>query len=67
MTRTLTEQVSSETGIMVEAVVGPSSSLISKSLSDAHFRSRYNLTILAIHRKGKKRYNSAKRHKVKGK
>ena len=47
------EQVSSETGIMVEAVVGPSSSLISKSLSDAHFRSRYNLTILAIHRKGK--------------
>lgn len=47
------EQVSSETGIMVEAVVGPSSTLISKSLSDAHFRSRYNLTILAIHRKGK--------------
>ena len=38
---------------MVEAVVGPSSTLISKSLSDAHFRSRYNLTILAIHRKGK--------------
>ncbi len=47
------EQVSTETGIMVECLVGPSSSLISKSLSDASFRSRFNLTILAVHRKGK--------------
>ena len=47
------EQVSSRTGVMVECVVGPSSSLISKNLSDASFRSRFNLTILAVHRRGK--------------
>ncbi|MDB0030492.1 SLC13 family permease, partial [Opitutales bacterium] len=47
------EQVSSKTGIMVECVVGPSSSLISRNLSDASFRARFNLTILAVHRRGK--------------
>ena len=47
------EQVSSKTGIMVECVVGPSSSLISKSILDASFRARFNLTILAVHRRGK--------------
>ena len=47
------EQVSSKTGVMVEGVVGPSSSLISQSLSDASFRARFNITILALHRRGK--------------
>lgn len=47
------EQVSSKTGVMVEGIVGPSSSLISKSLSDASFRSRFNITILALHRRGR--------------
>lgn len=47
------EQISSKTGVMVEGVVGPSSSLISKSLSDASFRTRFNITILALHRGGK--------------
>ena len=47
------EQISSKTGVMVEGVVGPSSSLISKSLSDASFRTRFNITILALHRRGK--------------
>jgi di/tricarboxylate transporter len=47
------EQVSSKTGVMVECVVGPSSSLISRNLSDASFRARFNLTILAVHRRGK--------------
>ena len=47
------EQVSSKTGVMVEAVVGPSSSLISQSLSDVSFRARFNITILALHRRGK--------------
>ena len=47
------KKLSTQESIMVEAVIGPSSSLISKSVSDAHFRSRFNLTILAIHRKGK--------------
>ena len=47
------EQVSSKSGVMVEGVVGPVSSLISKDLSDASFRSRFNITILALHRRGK--------------
>ena len=47
------EQISSKTGVMVEGVVGPSSSLISKSLSGASFRTRFNITILALHRRGK--------------
>ena len=47
------EQVSSKTGVMTEGIVGPSSSLISKTLSDASFRARFNITILALHRRGK--------------
>ncbi len=47
------EQISSEESLMVEAVVGPSSPLISKTLNEANFRSRYNLGVLALHRKGK--------------
>lgn len=47
------EQISSKTGEMVECLVGPSSSLISKSTIDVNFRTRFNLTILAIHRRGK--------------
>ena len=48
------EQVSSKTGVMVECVVGPSSSLISKSILDASFRARFNLTILSGSSSGKK-------------
>ena len=47
------EHMSSKESVMVEAIVGPSSSLVSKTLQEANFRSRYNLSILAIHRKGK--------------
>ncbi|MBT5717821.1 MAG: SLC13 family permease, partial [Opitutae bacterium] len=47
------EQISSKTGVMVEGLVGPSSSLISKTLSDASFRTRFNITILALHRRGR--------------
>ena len=47
------EQISSEESLMVEAVIGPSSSLISKTIVEANFLSRYNLSILALHRKGK--------------
>ena len=47
------EQISSKSGEMVECLVGPASSLISKSLVDVSFRTRFNLTILAIHRRGK--------------
>ena len=47
------EQISSEESLMVEAVMGPSSPLISKTTKEANFLSRYNLATLALHRKGK--------------
>ena len=47
------EKVSSEAAVMVEALVGPSSNLISMNLSDAQLRSGYNLTILDLHRRGR--------------
>ena len=47
------KQLSSEESMMVEAVVGPSSPLIAKSLEEANFGERYNLGFLALHRKGK--------------
>ena len=47
------EQISSEESLMVEAVIGPSSPLQSKTLTEANFRARYNLGVLALHRKGK--------------
>lgn len=57
------EHMSTNEGVLVEAIVGPSSSLLSKTVREARFRSRFNLSILAIHRKGKnlnKKINQAK-------
>ena len=47
------EHISSGQSIMVEAVVRPSSSMIHKTLQEVNFRSNFNLSVLAIHRKGK--------------
>ena len=47
------EHISSNEGFMVEAMVRPSSSIIHKTLAEVNFRSKFNLTILAIHRKEK--------------
>jgi di/tricarboxylate transporter len=48
------EQISSEESLMVEAVIGPSSSLISKTIREANFLSRYNLATLALHQERQK-------------
>ena len=47
------EQVSSASGIMVEGVLGPTSPLISLSISEIDFRKRHNVAVIAIHRKGR--------------
>jgi di/tricarboxylate transporter len=47
------EQVSTATGLMVEGVIGPASPLVALSLREINFRKRYNMTVIAIHRKGK--------------
>ena len=47
------EQVSSAAGVMVEGVIGPASPLAALSLREINFRKRYNITVMAIHRKGR--------------
>jgi di/tricarboxylate transporter len=47
------EQISMGEAVMVEGMVGPSSVFSGKTLEETDFRSKFNLTILAIHRKGK--------------
>ena len=47
------EQLNTAEAMMVEAMIKPTSELISKTLSEADLRGRYNLTVVALHRKGK--------------
>ena len=47
------EQINTSEAIMVEAMIKPSSSLLSCSLLEANFRGRFNLSVVALHRKGK--------------
>ena len=47
------EQINTSEAIMVEAMIKPSSNLVSQKLSEADFRGRFNLTVVAIHRRGK--------------
>lgn len=39
--------------LMVEALLAPRSSLIGKTLRDAHFRAKYNLNVVGIYRTGR--------------
>ncbi|MDA9119536.1 SLC13 family permease [Opitutales bacterium] len=47
------EPINTSEAIMVEAMIKPSSSLLSCSLLEANFRGRFNLSVVALHRKGK--------------
>lgn len=47
------EQLNTSEAMMVEAMIKPTSGLLSQSLSEADFRGRFNLTVVALHRKGK--------------
>ena len=47
------EQISSSQAIMVEAMIKPTSGLLSQTLEEADFRGRFNLTVVALHRRGK--------------
>ena len=46
------KEISTHQGSIVEGILGPSSSLIGRNLSDISFRQRYRIVLLAIHRKG---------------
>jgi di/tricarboxylate transporter len=46
-------QISLSTGVIVEAVLGPDSTLVGKALADINFRQQYRLAAMTIHRRGK--------------
>jgi len=47
------EQINASEAIMVEAMIKPSSKFLSCSLEEANFRGRFDLSVVALHRKGK--------------
>lgn len=46
-------QISAHEGVLVEGVIGPNSDLIGQSVSEAGFRRRFHMVVLAVHRHGK--------------
>ncbi len=46
------ETIAAHEGSIVEGVIGPRSNLSGKKVGDLNFRQRFNMIILAIHRKG---------------
>jgi len=46
------EQIAAHEGAIVEAVVGPNSSLVGKTIREINFRQRYRMVLLAVHRRG---------------
>lgn len=47
-------QISAHEGVLVEGVIGPNSELIGQSISEAGFRRRFHVVVLALHRHGRK-------------
>ena len=47
-------QISAHEGVLVEGVIGPNSNLIGQSISEAGFRHRFHVVVLALHRHGRK-------------
>lgn len=46
------EQIAEHKGAIVEGIVGPHSWLIGQTVKGAHFRQRFRMALLAVHRKG---------------
>ena len=47
------EEVRTEATTIMEGIIGPNSSFIGKSLKETHFRNRYGVIVVALHRQGK--------------
>lgn len=47
------EQIAAHEGSLVEAVVTPHSALLGHTVREVHFRQRYRMVVLALHRKGR--------------
>jgi len=47
------EKIAEHEGMMVEAILGPNSDLLGKTIEEVNFRQRFRMVVLAVHRKGK--------------
>ena len=47
------EQIAAHEGMMVEAILGPNSDVLGKTIEEVNFRQHYRMVVLAVHRKGK--------------
>ncbi|MCH8475381.1 MAG: SLC13 family permease [Opitutales bacterium] len=47
------EQIAAHEGTIVEAIIGPNSALIGRTVREINFRQRYRVIILALHRQGR--------------
>lgn len=46
------EEISTESAVLMEGIVGPDSELVGHSLRELNFRQRFGVIILAVHRRG---------------
>ena len=46
------QELQTNSAVLIEGVIGPGSSLVGKSLEELKLRERYNVIILALHRRG---------------
>ncbi len=47
------EDIRTESALLMEAIIGPESSMTGKSLKELNFRQRFGVLILAVHRRGR--------------
>ncbi len=46
------QELQTESAVLIEGVIGPGSSLLGRSIKELNFRERYDVIILALHRRG---------------
>ena len=46
------QELQTESAVLIEGVIGPGSSLLGRSIKELNFRDRYDVIILALHRRG---------------
>jgi di/tricarboxylate transporter len=57
-------QITAHEGVLVEGVIGPNSDLIGQSVSEAGFRRRFHVVVLAVHRHGRKLQSEFDQHRL---
>lgn len=46
------QELQTESAVLIEGVIGPGSSLVGRSIKELNFREKYDVIILALHRRG---------------